>query len=216
VWEIAIEIAVMLRKRLPAMVPAIVLALFSLLTHPPTFASSEQSDPLASASALYDSGDYKAAYKQYLKLAKKGNFFSQYRMSYMNLMGLGTRADVVESLAWAMLAAESRHASLMKYRAAVAALVPSDQRKKAENKASSYLRRWSGDKDATTDTMASVYKGGCTGTRLARNCFAESSDAAWIPWGEDKSGDPAHRERIEELNLDIVGKAEQFGGIPAS
>lgn len=203
----------MIRNRLPA----IVLAIFCALFLPPAVASSGQSDLLGNASALYDSGDYEAAYKQYSRLAKKGDVYSQYRMSYMTLMGLGTRADVVESLAWAVLAAESRHASLMNYRAAVAALVPSDQREKAEKKTSTYLRRWSGDKNATTDTMASLYKGGCTGTRLAKNCYQEgSSGSAWIPWGEDRSGDPVQRERIEELNLDIVGNAAQLGPRPAS
>jgi hypothetical protein len=202
----------MIRNRLPA----IVLALFCALFLPPAIASSGQGDALGNANALYDSGDYEAAYKEYSKLAKKGDTFSQYRMSYMTLMGLGARADVVESLAWAMLAAESNQESLKSYRAAVAALVPSDQRKKAQNKTGTYLRRWSGDKDTTEDTMASVYKGGCTGTRLAKNCYQEGGDSAWIPWGEDRSGDPAQRERIEKLNQDIVGSAAQFGAIPAS
>jgi TPR repeat protein len=202
----------MLRNHLPA----IVLALFTALFLQPAIASSNESDSRGSAAAFYDAGDYEAAYKQYFKLAKKGDVFSQYRMSYMTLMGLGTRADVVESLAWAMVAAESPHESLKNYRAAVAALVPSDQRKEAQNKAGTYMRRWSGDKNATEDRMASVYKGGCTGTRLARNCYAEGSGEAWIPWGEDRSGDPAQKERIEQLNEDILGNAEQLGAIPAS
>jgi TPR repeat protein len=202
----------MIRNRLPAIVLAILCALFL----PPAIASSAQGDALGNANALYDSGDYEAAYKQYSKLAKKGDIFSQYRMSYMTLMGLGTRADVVESLAWAMLAAESENDSLISYRAAVAALVPSDQRKKAQNLTGTFLRRWSGDKDATEDPMASVYKGGCTGTRLAKNCYQEGGDSAWIPWGEDRSGDPAQRERIEQLNQDIVESEAQFRTIPAS
>jgi TPR repeat protein len=203
----------MFRSRLPAIVLAILCALF--LT--PLPASSGQGDALGNAAALYDAGNYEAAYKQYSKLAKKGDVFSQYRMSYMTLMGLGTRADVVESLAWAMVAAESPLDSLKKYRAAVAALVPSDQREKAENKTGTYLRRWSGDKNATEDAMASVYRGGCTGTRLAKNCYAdEGSGGAWIPWGEDRSGDPAQKERIEQINQDIVGSAAQLRAIPAS
>jgi TPR repeat protein len=202
----------MFRTRLPA----IMLALFTALFLPPAIASSDAGDARGSAAALYNAGDYEAAYKQYSKLAKKGDVFAQYRMSYMTLQGLGTRADVVESLAWAMVAAESPHESLKNYRAAVAALVPSDQRKKAQNKTGTYLRRWSGDKNATEDSMASVYKGGCTGTRLAKNCYAEGSGEAWIPWGEDRSGDPAQKQRIEQLNQDIVGNAAQFGTVPAS
>jgi len=59
------------------------------------------------AAQLYDSGEYKSAYKQYLKLAKDGDTFAQYRVSYMRLTGLGTKEKVSEAMAWAVLASQS-------------------------------------------------------------------------------------------------------------
>ena len=49
------------------------------------------------ASSLYASGDYTKAYKQYVKQGKKGDRFSQYRLSYMHLKGLGAKALVPRS-----------------------------------------------------------------------------------------------------------------------
>ena len=60
--------------------------------------------------------------------------------------------------------------------------------------------------------LARSSEGGCTGSRLAGNCdMGGSSGAGWITWGADKSSDPAHRQRIEELNQTIVDNAAQLG-----
>ena len=68
-------------------------------------ASASQNAWQHEASTLYANGDYGQAYKQYLKLGKQGDRFSAYRVSYMSLKGQGTKQDVIESLAWAVLAA---------------------------------------------------------------------------------------------------------------
>ena len=190
---------------------ATLLALLCALAAAPAIANAGTSGPDSQASALYERGDYEAAYKQYLKLAKGGDTFSQYRLSYMNLMGLGTQADVVESMAWAVLAAEGKHATLDDYQSAVAAMVPDDQRKKAQRKAETFMRRYGQEGDSEWNTLSSRYVGGCTGTKLATNCGkADGGASVWIAWGEDKSSDPGQRQHIEELNRSIVEHAGEL------
>ena len=164
-----------------------------------------------SAAAAYGQGDYKSAYRQYLKLAKDGDTFAQYRVSYMELMGFGTKADVIEAMAWAVLAAESGQQRLVTYQDAVAAMVPTEQRKKAKSKVDQYLRRW-GEGDYGSDRgIGSRYAGGCTGTRLATNCSkGGSAGGKHIAWGEDHSADPAQKGYIEDLNRSIVENAAEI------
>jgi TPR repeat protein len=196
----------------PYRLPAFALAILYALLLAPAMANSGSNDPHGSAAALYERGDYAGAYKQYLKLAKSGDTFSQYRLSYMSLMGLGTEANVVDSMAWAVLAAESEHASLTRYEAAVAAMVPGELRKKAQSRADYYVRRWGREDSSGGQTRARSSQAGCTGSRLAANCeMSDPGGAGWITWGADKSSDPAHREHIEELNQTIVDNAAQLG-----
>jgi hypothetical protein len=175
-------------------------------------AGSTPESRLQQAGELYDRGDFGAAYKQYVKLAKDGSTFAQYRVSYMLLMGQGTSPDVIESLAWAVVAAEHDHPMLDDYQDAVASLVPGDQRKKAESKASYYLRRWGETKGSSGNTLARVSEGICTGSRLAGNCGqGGGGTAAWIAWGPDRSGDPKQKASIERLNQTIVEEALRYG-----
>jgi hypothetical protein len=192
-------------------VPAIALAIICAVLLAPVMANSGNNDPLGGAAALYERGDYAGAYKQYLKLAKGGDTFAQYRLSYMNLKGLGTEANIVESMAWAVVAAESKDASLTSYESAVAAMVPGELRKKAQSRADYYVRRWGRNDSGGGQTLARSSQGGCTGSRLAGNCdMGGSTGGGWIIWGADKSSDPAHRQRIEELNQTIVDNASQL------
>lgn len=192
----------MFKDRLMRLLAALVFALSATAV-----AANAAQPETQRATAFYEQGDFSKAYKEYKKAAKDGDTFAQYRMSYMSLMGLGTKADAVESLAWAVLAAEGKNESLDQYRSAVAAMVPSKHRKKAEKKADYYLRRW-GDKDmAGGEVLARSSEGGCTGSRLAGNCGSGTSGAYWISWGQDKSSDPAHRNEIEALNEAIVDNA---------
>lgn len=199
--------------RLPAILPAIMLATFCALVLAPGPACADQS-ALTRAATLYEQRDYAAAYKQYLKLAKAGDTFSQYRASYMNLMGLGTGANAVDALAWAVLAAQGDHENLDRYESTVAAMVPGGQRVKAEKRADYFLRRWGReDRGGGGRVLASTSEGGCTGSRLAANCGQGDlgGGSKWIAWGTDKSRDPEHRRQIEELNRDIVERAAELG-----
>lgn len=177
----------------------------------PATANSGANGPLGKASAAYEQGDYSTAYRQYVKLARTGDTFSQYRASYMSLMGLGTGVDTVEAMAWAVLAAEGDHATLDRYESAVAAMVPGELRKKAQKRADYFLRRWGRGDYGGGRVLASTSEGGCTGSRLAANCGqAGSGRANWIAWGADKSSDPEHRDQIEKLNELIVQSAAQL------
>lgn len=189
---------------------ATLLTLCVALVSAPLAANTAHS-PHGEAASLYDQGDYSKAYKHYHKLAKKGDTFAQYRVSYMTLKGLGTRPDVVESLAWAVLAAEGENEVLDRYQSAVAAMVPGDQRKKAEKKADYFVRRWGREDKANGGELARKSEGVCTGSRLAGNCgMSGSASGYWITWGQDRSSDPAHHEHIEELNSAIVENAARL------
>lgn len=191
--------------------PLLLLALTAAVLAAPQSALANAGHPRDEAAAYYDSGDYATAYKRYLKLAKSGDAFAQYRVSYMTLVGRGTRSDVVEAMAWAVVASEHDHEQLDTYRGAVAALVPADKRKKAQSRADYFVRRYGKD-DRNSGSSRSA-GGTCTGSRIARNCDESGSGgAAWIAWGEDRSEDPAQRTRIEELNRAIVDAADPGAG----
>jgi len=158
------------------------------------------------ASAFYASGDYSDAYKKYLKLAKKGDFFAAYRVSYMNLKGQGTKPNIVESLAWAVLASQGGQADMVSYRDTVAALVPEDKRDKAKSKAGYYVRRWGPEDDAVRKPTSD-----CTGSRLAGNCDPDSQKQIYISWSRGEQDEQELHQRIEQLNQAITESAEQSG-----
>ena len=177
------------------------LACCFLLVAASATAASDSAAQIDGAQVLYEQGDFKAAYKQYLKRAKKGDTFAQYRVSYMHATGLGADIDPIESLAWAVLATEGGPRGLGKYQDAVAALVPEKERRKAQKKTDTFRRRWDRDNYGGRSTPS----GGCTGTRLSANCGGSTSvSGPRIPWGEDFSADPAQKQRVEELNESIL------------
>ena len=166
---------------------------------------SEQKDE---AALLYDNGEYKSAYKQYLKLAKDGDTFAQYRVSFMRLTGLGTKEKVSEAMAWAVLASQSGDAELKEYRDTVATLVPADKRKSIERKATNYVRRY-GSEDALEEAAPVGATGTeCTGSRLMRHCESQArAPTVHISWGKDRSGEKEPLDRIDALDQEIT---EQF------
>lgn len=64
-------------------------------------------DPFALASQLYDDGDYKRAFGQFLSLANEGDTSAMTRVALMYGEGQGVARDVDESIRWDMRAAES-------------------------------------------------------------------------------------------------------------
>lgn len=136
------------------------------------------------ADQQYASGKYTEAFKNYLQLAKRGDSFSQYRVSYMYLEGQGHEADVVEAFAWAYLAAQAKQDPLIDYRDTVSALVPKDQQPKAMRKVDYYMRKW-GNRKLASDMITQTKRelNDCTGSRLGTRC--EEVYAAQMPkfWG---------------------------------
>ena len=89
--------------------PAIILTVFFLtancLVGISALMAEEAPSPyqLAQQAAddAYDNGTYATAYKKYLKLARRGDTFSQYRLSYMHFQGQSVDVDWAEAFAWA-------------------------------------------------------------------------------------------------------------------
>ena len=104
------------------LVPALLTCLFIFSL--PLMANADNAAWQHQATTYYDSGDYDKAYKAYLKLSKQGDRFSAYRVSYMMLKGQGTKPNVIDSFAWAAVAAKNGSTELREYRDAVATLVP--------------------------------------------------------------------------------------------
>ena len=136
------------------------------------------------ADQLYLNGEFGEAMKQYMPLAKKGDSFSQYRISYMYLEGQGTEVDLVESYAWAYLAAQNRQKELVEYRDKVGSLVPEKQHRKALRRVDYYTRKW-GNLAIADEAIkgARTELRNCTGSRVGSRC--DEVYAAEMPnfWG---------------------------------
>lgn len=165
----------------------IFVVLICLAVAPITANSAKKSSYVSKqeqADQLYDKGNYSSALNSYLALAKKGDSFSQYRVSYMYLEGQGHEPDVVEAWAWAALAAQNKADPLVDYRDTVSRLVPQDQQKKALRKLDYYMRKW-GNRQLASDMITKTQRElqDCTGSRLGTRC--EEVYSAQMPkfWG---------------------------------
>jgi len=92
-----------------------VMFLFAWVFSPTALADAKQ-ERVARADKYYQLGEFKKARDIYLKLAKIGDYYSQYRVSQMFASGQGTRTDLVEAYAWAALATEGGEEEVEKYR----------------------------------------------------------------------------------------------------
>lgn len=147
--------------------------LFCMLAILPLLAMAETPDQRAAqqADAAYEAGEFSRAFKGYLRLAKKGDPFSQYRSSYMYLQGEGVEPDIPNAFAWAVLAAESKDPQLENYLHEVKALVPADEREAAQRQAENHLRQWGRLALAMeARRKADRQLRGCTGSRLGTRC----------------------------------------------
>ena len=82
------------------------LMLLAAVQAPEAFAK-ETHKYRAEADQYYMEKNFKKAYKIYYKLAKRGDHYSQDRVSYMYVKGEGKAIDLTEAYAWSVLAAES-------------------------------------------------------------------------------------------------------------
>lgn len=118
-----------------------------------------------------------------MPLAKKGDSFSQYRISYMYLEGQGTEVNLVESYAWAYLAAQNRQKELVEYRDKVGSLVPEKEHRKALRRVDYYTRKWGNlaiADDAVKGARSELRN--CTGSRVGSRCnevYAAEMPSFW-------------------------------------
>lgn len=186
----------------------ITLLLFTLAVLSAPLAA-DYSQQKMEADKLYENGDFATAYKKYRELARDGDSFSQYRLSWMYLMGEGQKEDVIESLAWSVLAAQDKQEEKVDYMQTVAGMVPQKQRKKANKKISYYMRKWGNESDSGSNRGESP----CTGSRLCNH--KSSSGNVGVPsnlWNVSNHGDSEQelKTRAFDINESILD-AENTG-----
>jgi tetratricopeptide (TPR) repeat protein len=182
-----------------------IMLMLALATPATLFAVTKDKDQKTAeqADAAYAQKKYSRALKGYQQLARKGDAFSQYRLSYMNLQGEGVDVDYPEAFAWAVLAAESKDEQLEKYYNEVKALVPEDQRDKAQELAEDYLSRWGRMALAIeARRKADEQLRSCTGSRLGTRCdevYALQMPKFWkINPGDEPAGATAASGSVSE------------------
>ncbi|MDX1379557.1 MAG: hypothetical protein R3233_00480 [Xanthomonadales bacterium] len=151
----------------------IVFALATLLAFsaPAPAADPAYERAQSQADGYYAEGDYRKAYRKYLDLAKVGDSFAQYRVSYMNLYGEGRGKDVVEAFAWSTLAAQNKHPELIQYRDTLWEALDEDTQEDAEIKADKYMNRY-GNLALAEKAREKARRrlSSCTGSRLSTRC----------------------------------------------
>jgi len=169
------------------------------------------------ADRLYDQSKYNDAFTLYLRLAKQGDSFSQYRVSYMYLLGQGHEEDILEAFAWSYLAAQRREDPLIDYRDTVARMVPKELQPKAMRKLDYYMRKW-GDRKLANDMITTTKRElrECTGSRLGTRC--EEVYAAQMPkfWGTNPTNGNARQEGIEGPDLTAGSRSAEVGNQPGA
>jgi len=162
-----------------------------------TSAVADYSKQQALASRYYENGEYSKAHNEYKDLARDGDRFAQYRLSYMYLMGEGKKEDLIESLAWSVLAAQDRHEDMVAYMQTVAEMVPQSERKKANKKISYYMRKW-GDASSSGSSRGDEV---CTGSRLCNH--KTGSGNVGIPSNLWNVGNSGNEQELKTRAMDI-------------
>ena len=123
----------------------------------------------AEADQYYAEGDYKKAFKAYVKLAKIGDHYSQYWVSHMYANGEGKKRDLEYAYAWSALAAQSGREKLIHYNEEM--FGRNDDQDGARKKAKKLSNKYG--KQALEDKAELIAKrdtgrrsGACVGSRL--------------------------------------------------
>ena len=186
---------------------SILIAAVTSVSSMPLVASADLQQKKQEANHLYQSGNYESAYSKYQKLARNGDGFAQYRVSYMNLMGQGGKENVIESLAWAVLAAQSQQEDLVNYMQIVAEMVPTNKRKKADKKIAQYMRKWGNDIGGSSAQRSDDV---CTGSRLCNH--SSTPRRVRMPsnlWTDNSNENDQHlKGKVVDLNQSILENHE--------
>ena len=123
----------------------------------------------AKADRYYQQGNFSKAYKSYLKMAKKGDHYSQDQISHIFANGKGKSTDINQAYAWSVLAAESGDEQMISNSDAL--LQRADNPAKAQSSAEKLKKKY-----GTEALKLKAYKlarreeernsGSCTGTHL--------------------------------------------------
>lgn len=143
------------------------LLIFSLQA-PVALAATWQENQ-AIADQLYDEGNYKKAFKMYVKLGKMGVSHSQDMVSKMYESGEGTKVNLNDAYAWSVLAAQRAASERVNRRDTL--LEQSNDRKAAKKKADKLMSKYGREAlqkraDSKAKLKHNTKSGGCTGSKL--------------------------------------------------
>jgi hypothetical protein len=166
-----------------AVVAMIISPLTSLAVDPKYAQSQEKADE------YYDEKEYKKAYKKYLYLAKVGDSFAQYRVSYMKNYGQGTREDRIAAFGWAALSAQNGAENLVSYRDALWQELSAEDKEEALEEGEKLLARYGNLALAEKARKAGQRRlRTCTGSRLSTRCESVVVTSLGIGMGMEVPG----------------------------
>ena len=135
----------------------------------PAVAAGDLQVNQAKADRYYQQGNFNKAYKSYLKLAKKGDHYSQDRIAHMFANGDGKSANITNAYAWSTLAAESGEEQMVSHSESL--LQRANDSVKALSAADKLMNKYGKQALETRAEMLAKREkernsGSCTGTHL--------------------------------------------------
>ncbi len=144
------------------------------------------------ADEFYKQGNYKKAYKGYLKVAKVGDIYSQYWVAHMYANGEGRKVDIDKAFAWSALAAEGGNEKLVSYSDSLFELTTD---KAAAEKVAKKLNKKYGKQalkkkaEAIASRDTGRRQGSCVGSRLT--CYKGAAYDPLLSYIPIRMPDPA-------------------------
>ena len=143
--------------------------IFLLALQPSVATAATWKEDQAKADQYYEAGEYKKAFKMYVKLGKIGASHSQDRVSKMYENGEGTKVNLADAYAWSVLAAQRGATEKISRRDSLLEL--NSDKKKAEKKADKLMSKYSRvalqkKADSKAKLKLNTKSGGCTGSKL--------------------------------------------------
>ncbi len=123
------------------------------------------------ADQFFDDQRYVLAQRDYLKLSKLSDKYSQYRLAYMFYHGLGMPRDLIEAYAWSYVSAESNRADFVAFHKQVKSQLDEALLDAARERAAEYLAEAGLYRAAiNARKLITREKRSCTGSRLGSSC----------------------------------------------
>ncbi|MBT8070476.1 MAG: hypothetical protein KJO80_08590 [Gammaproteobacteria bacterium] len=149
-----------------------VIVMLLAVTQSPALLANEAKQMRAKAEQYYADLEYKKAFKTYRTLAQSGDRYSQRRLSLMYAEGQGKSVDLLDSYAWAALAAEGNEAELAELDETLLPKIekPEKAKKEADKLITKYGKQAQKERIARYNKQKRgrvVDEGACTGSKLA-------------------------------------------------